>query len=196
MDGSSGGSNTTKPIENYAAEEARQEKEAADYDYESFAKSTQTTKMKRTRKPKKAKSKRPTLLQWLAELVASGQKQEREKTTLTKAFGANSLQLFGEQQTALTNDRPRPMSTSSTSFIDVDVPAKTPILFAYNAQAALAPQTHEKLSEERKRLNEGCKSWSDFHRITSSAQLSNTRRPNLIEGQVKKEGFCQAKFLP
>lgn len=173
----------TKPIENYA-----EEKDEETYDYESFennaAQKQRSTTMKGKQEPKKAKSKRPTILQWLVELVSSkpsgvGQQQKRvdeeEKKTPGKAFGANS-QLFDEQ---MANDR-RPLSTPPNALLDV--PIHTPILFPFNSQAIMKGPSAQ-ISEERKRVNGGCREWSDYHSITN-AQL--TRRRGVVDGRVQK----------
>jgi hypothetical protein len=141
--------------------------------------------MRRTRKPKKAKSKRPSLLEWFAELVGkpstATKGEEAEKRTpsghSSRAFGAN--QLFGEQE----NGQPLPSAAAvaTTPLLDIDA---LPSHAHHNSVARQGPQLQlKRISSQRLSINQGCKSWTSFYRMTAPL---TTRRRNLVEGRVQK----------
>lgn len=160
-----------------------------EYDYDSYTTKPAQTTMRRTRKPKKAKSKRPSLLEWFSEWVGKPstptEKGEEEKRTPSsghsnsKAFGANRL--FSEKE----NGQRGPLPTAETSLLDIDAPnhAHNAPKHHHNSLARQGPQQLKQISSQRLGINQGCREWSSFHRMTG---LLTKRRQNLVEGNVQK----------
>lgn len=207
-----------------------------DYDYDAYAKkpAQQTgilseSEGRRTQKPKKAKSERPTLLQLLSELVGgsngesalkrtrgggtgkNGGKREDEKRTPSlsagdsKAFGANALQLFDKRSGSSGQSQPLSISFPNAAatfknsqrpfLLDVDLPSRHSTHSSShedstapnkNNAASIRAHTTQKITQERLRINEGCKSWSDFQRLMDP----RLNRPKLVAGRVQKVCVC------
>ncbi|KAI6237237.1 Ground-like domain-containing protein [Aphelenchoides besseyi] len=134
------------------------------YDYESFDRTKEAKEAKKTsgpkiRKPKRAKSKRVSLVEFIKDLIEPSQ-SKTERTTIkptqgqqAKAFGAHLVRHHEGQVL-------KPLAQAK-AVVNIDAYVQRP----KNHYAKLGSVPH--ISSERKSVNSGCQSWDEFEKISS-----------------------------
>ncbi|KAI6199596.1 Ground-like domain-containing protein [Aphelenchoides besseyi] len=150
------------------------------YDYESFdhtgeGKETKKTSGPKIRKPKRAKSKRVSLVEFIKDLIEPSQ-SKTQRTTIeppqnpqAKAFGAHVVRHHQGQVL-------KPLAQAKAG-VNVDAYVMRP----KNHHAKLGTIPH--ISSERKSINSGCQSWDEFEKISSTLTPLHTHD---VDIQIEK----------